>query len=87
MIVDHKKALPKQSWHLLDSCCARSKKTDKFTKQIKCGELIFWMAEVSGAMNEHDLNALADTVLEEPQNRVRGNKLIQEACIRKMNSI
>ena len=41
MIIDHKRAMPSQSWHLLECYCSRAKKKDNFTKQVQCGELIF----------------------------------------------
>ena len=80
MIVDYKRAMPKQSWHLLESYCANSKKNENFTRRIQCGELIFWMAEVSKAVSEPVLIKLADEVLLQPSNRRRGNKLIQNIC-------
>lgn len=84
VVVDYKKAMPSQSWHLLECYCPQSKKKDNFTKQIQCGELLFWMAEVSESVSESDLDELANNVLREPNNRRRGNKLIQDICFEKI---
>ena len=80
ILIDYKKASPKQSWHFFESYCARSKPDDEFTKQVQCGELILWMAEISKAVSRKELKELVNTVLIEPTNRVRGNKLIQDKC-------
>lgn len=59
-----------------------------FGKSITCGELIFWMAEVSQAVSEKELIKLKDYVLEEfttkKQTRGQLNKVIQDVCFDKI---
>lgn len=54
---------PTQYWHLIESWSNRSDIDAKFNKKIKCGELIFWMAEVSKAVNYDKLEQLKDEIL------------------------
>jgi len=62
VLVDYKKNSPSQYWHLMTYCDSRDgKKT--FSKNIVCGELIFWMAEVSGAVDEFMLETLAAQII------------------------
>lgn len=63
MLVDYNTNSPSQYWHLMSYCEGRDgKKT--FSKSIDCGELIFWMAEVSGAVDSEELDWLADQIIE-----------------------
>lgn len=78
---------PSQYWHLIHSWSNNSEEDATFGKSIQCGELIFWMAEVSGVLSQEELASLADDVLREPKNRRRGNKLIQDACFDKIVAI
>ena len=59
-----------------------------FNKSITCGELIFWMAEVSHAVSDEELINLKDYVLEEfatkKQTRGQLNKVIQDVCFDKI---
>lgn len=59
-----------------------------FGKSITCGELIFWMAEVSQAVSKEELRKLKDYVLEEfetkKQTRGQLNKVIQDVCFDKI---
>ena len=54
---------PTQYWHLIHSWCAQSGDNAPFNKRIQCGELLIWMAEVSGAVSEKELNNLCDRIL------------------------
>lgn len=54
---------PSQYWHLIYSWSAQSRDEAPFNKSIKCGELIFWMAESSGAVSKDRLNELCDQIL------------------------
>lgn len=49
---------PSQYWHLIYSWSAQSEDEAPFNKSIQCGELIFWMAESSGAVSKEKLNEL-----------------------------
>ena len=94
--VDYRKNLPSQYWHLMTYCDSR-KPEQVFTKRIVCGELIFWMAEVSGAVPESELKVLADRIIKEPigfdgerpiYDRNKWNGEIQQVCFdRIMNKI
>jgi len=96
--VDYRVAKPSQWWHLIISYCNRSQPYDKFSKRITCGELIFWMAEVSDCVNKSDLEDLADAIIasgisvkrrkENKPNfrydRLKWNKHIQDLCFDKI---
>lgn len=62
VLVDYKKNSPSQYWHLMTYCdCCDGKKT--FSKSIVCGELLFWMAEASGAVDDFMLETLAARII------------------------
>lgn len=72
---------PSQYWHLISSWSGRSAPDAPFTRQMQCGELIFWMAEVSCAVPEAELSALADSVLRgDTGRRGAANRRIQAVC-------
>ena len=72
---------PSQYWHLIHSWCDRSEDEAPFDKRIKCGELIFWMAESSGAISKDKLNELCDQILAgDVKNRRYWNDVIQRVC-------
>lgn len=76
---------PTQYWHLIESWCKRSSENTPFTKSIQCGELIFWMAEVSQAVEYKKLVSLKDLIISEYSNkRTEGNRKIQEVCFDKI---
>ena len=62
ILVDYKSNSPSQYWHLMTYCDSRDGKKP-FSKSIVCGELLFWMAEVSGAVDEFMLTSLAGEVI------------------------
>ena len=69
--VNYSIAQPTQWWHLIVSYCFRNKPDKTFGKNIVCGELIFWMAEVLRCVSENELNELADQIIKSatPQKR------------------
>lgn len=72
---------PTQKWHLIESWCKRTEETASFNRTIQCGELIFWMAEVSHAVGEEELRNLKDDILKNYLNdRSGGNRKIQSVC-------
>lgn len=72
---------PTQKWHLIESWSKRSKEDAPFNKTIQCGELIFWMAEVSNAVDKNELINLKNDILENYINdRSGGNRKIQSVC-------
>lgn len=89
--VDYTKAQPSQWWHLIESYCNRSDSKKEFGKDIKCGELIFWMAEVLHCVSERELESLVNEIIQssiqnkskssKPKyNRIVWNNRIQELC-------
>ena len=71
------------------SYCDSRKPEQVFSKQIVCGELLFWMAEVSGAIPESELMELADKIMNGPigfdggrpiYDRIKWNREIQRVC-------
>ena len=88
MEIDYKRNLPSQYWHLMSYCYSRHPQ-EPFRKSIVCGELIFWMAEVSDAEPKDDMEKLVDEITknaieandERPMyDRRRWNKEIQRLC-------
>ena len=61
--VDYRRGEPNQWWHLIKSYCDRSKPETTFSKSIKCGELIFWMAEVSKCADSCKMEKLVDEII------------------------
>jgi hypothetical protein len=86
--IDYKRNLPSQYWHLMSYCYSRHPQ-EPFRKSIVCGELIFWMAEVSDAVPKEDLRKLVEVITSNAINyegdcpiydRIRWNKEIQKLC-------
>ncbi len=70
-----------QYWHLINSWCAQSEDDAPFTRSIQCGELIFYMAESSHAIDKDILNKLCDRILsDDVTNRRYWNREIQNIC-------
>ena len=96
--IDYTKALPTQYWHLLKSYCDRTPLEKTFGKNIVCGELILWMAEVLECVEENELNELVNEIIKsatpspkkdktKPQvkyERTPCNKKIQDLCFDKI---
>ena len=86
--VNYKENSPSQYWHLM-TYCDRRRAELPFTKSVVCGELIFWMAEVSGAVDPLDLKRLVSHIIEsadlskDPRpvyDRKKWNREIQRMC-------
>ncbi len=59
-----------------------------FHKRIQCGELIFWTAEVSQAVNANTLEELKNTIVNDYlYAKIKGNRKIQEVCFDKIVNI
>lgn len=94
--VDYRKAMPTQWWHLIESYCNNSKSDKTFPYSIKCGELYFWMAEVSGILTKAELIELKEQAIKAcsrlkrkketlpPLYTPKGNLIIREACYKKI---
>lgn len=78
------KTFPSQWWHLMNYCLLYYEKKHehyKFNENVSCGELIFWMAEVSNALSKDDLKALKEEIIgKHLTDRAAGNKLIKDTC-------
>ena len=88
LTVDYTKAEPTQYWHLVEEYCPSVDKNRAFSKSIVCGELIFWMAEVSKAVPTDKIEELLDQIIADGDtsatppkyDRVKWNKEIQNLC-------
>ena len=76
ILVDYKQYTPSQYWHLMNYC-DENDPNKKFPKSVVCGELIFWMAEVSGAFPKAKLLDLADRIISEPL-RMEGDRPVYD---------
>lgn len=82
--------IPSQYIHLMNYCeeNIRNGKNKDFPRSVKCGELIFWMAEASKAVRYEELDKLKDEILENYQNNRRaGNTIIHDICFDKIISL
>ncbi len=88
LTVNYAKAEPTQYWHLMEEYIPSVPKDKKFSKSIVCGELIFWMAEVSEAVPKNRLEELVERIIADGDNssnppkydRIKWNKEIQDIC-------
>lgn len=88
LIVDYTKAEPTQYWHLIEEYCPSVDRDKSFNRSIVCGELIFWMAEVSKAVPYDKLEELLERIIAEGDDsatspkydRIKWNKEIQNFC-------
>lgn len=86
--VDYMKAEPTQYWHLVEEYIPSVPEDKVFSKSIVCGELIFWMAEVSKAVPEEKLEELLERIIADGDKgtippkygRIKWNKEIQNLC-------
>ena len=74
-----------QYWHLM-SYCDSVDGEKVFGRSIVCGELIFWMAEVSETVSEDELQGLLERIIASKDDIVPGydrrkwNREIQRIC-------
>lgn len=59
--VDYRRNTPSQYWHLM-SYCKEQDPCKTFPKSVVCGELLFWMAEVSDCIPKTELELLLDEI-------------------------
>ena len=86
--VDYTNAEPTQYWHLVEEYIPSVPEDKVFSKSIVCGELIFWMAEVSKAVPEEKLEELLERIIADGNkgtippkyDRIKWNKEIQNLC-------
>ena len=93
--VDYTKNLPSQYWHLMSYCSIKND-ADIFTRQIVCGELLFWMAEVARCVPTAVLEKLVDDIIANPvgiegdrpvYDRKKWNVIIQRTCFNRIVGI
>ena len=74
--VNYKENSPSQYWHLM-TYCDKKNAEKPFSKSVICGELILWMAEVSGAVDKSELEKLVNQIVE-TADLSRGNKPVYD---------
>ncbi len=82
--------MPSQYIHLMNYCKKQisEDKNKVFTRTVKCGELIFWMAEASNAVRYEELDKLKNEILEKYKyDRRAGNSIIHNTCFDKIISL
>ena len=86
--VDYRQSKLSQYWHLMSYCNSREADMP-FGKNIVCGELILWMAEVSGCVLKSNLQNLVNRIIKSASldkkgkplfARMKWNKDIQNLC-------
>ena len=85
MDVDYKMGLPTQGWHFIRSYLDRTQPEKARIENIVCGELIYWLAEVSNALTEEELDDLAIEV--RSLDRRQANSLIKDRCFSRIVGI
>ena len=92
--VDYTQNMPSQYWHLMSYCISRDA-NKRFGKNIVCGELIFWMAEVSRCVSKKDLLILLERIVNSASyndngrpiyDRRKWNHMIHNICFDKIFS-
>lgn len=63
LTVDYTKAEPTQYWHLTEEYIPSVPEDKVFSRNIVCGELIFWMAEVSKAVPEEKIEESLERII------------------------
>ena len=90
--VNYEENSPSQYWHLMTYCDSHNANRP-FSNSISCGELLFWMAEVSGTVAKEELERLADQIIESADlskssrpiyDRKKWNREIQKHCFEKI---
>lgn len=82
--------LPSQWWHLMQYLLVKYEHHEEFNKYpyTPCGELKFWMAEVSGAFTDNELDELKNTIINSKNlNRTKKNSIIHSACWSKIKTV
>ena len=95
LTVDYKRAEPTQYWHLIEEYCPSVDDNKEFGRNVVCGELIFWMAEVSGAIPKEKLAEFVEKIIADKDksisppkyNRIKWNREIQLLCFEAIDDI
>ena len=74
--IDQPEKIPSQYTHLINYCKKRLQDgAVYFNRTVQCGELIFWMAEVSQALSKKELLDLQQNILKNYKNLKFGSSL------------
>lgn len=75
---------PSQWWHLMNYCLSKEELhiENSNYRYTPCGELLFWMAEVSGVVEKTELEHLKRQILSSGEigNRTKWNAEIKKLC-------
>ena len=97
--IDQPEKIPSQYTHLINYCKRRLKDgAVYFNRTVQCGELIFWMAEVSQALSEKELLDLQQNILKNYKketysngkivyDRKAANQLILKTCYDRIKDV
>lgn len=97
--IDQPEKIPSQYTHLINYCKRKLEEgAVYFDRRVKCGELIFWMAEVSQALNKDKLLDLQQDILKNYKivdslgkniiyDRGEANRLIHEKCYDRIKDV
>ena len=83
--VDYKIAEPNQGWHFIRSYLDRTDPDKARIENIICGELLYWLAEVSNALSDEELNELSQEVI--ALDRKKANSVIKVRCFPRVMEI
>jgi len=80
---------PSQWWHLMQYCLGKYEHHEELKnwQYTPCGELVFWMAEVSGDFDEDELETLKNTIINSQKTRREKNSIIHHACWNKIEKV
>lgn len=97
--IDQPEKIPSQYTHLINYCKRKLEEgAVDFDRRVKCGELIFWMAEVSQALSKDELLDLQQDILKNYKkrdsfkgtviyNRKGANPVIHEKCYDRIKDV
>lgn len=97
--IDQPEKIPSQYTHLMNYCKRKlQEKAVDFDRRVTCGELIFWMAEVSQALSKDELLDLQQDILKNYKkvdslgknviyDRGGANRLIHERCYDRIKDV
>lgn len=83
--VDYRMAMPNQGWHFIRSYLDRTDPEKARIENVICGELIYWLAEVSNALSEEELDELSREV--RALDRKKANSVIKARCFPRVMEI
>lgn len=90
VVVDYHLCSSSQYWHLMTYCDSKNP-DDKF-QSVVCGELIFWMAEVLGCVEQQEMEKLLNDIIKSATSsekrpiydRRKWNRRIHNLCYNKI---